>query len=938
MNTLSFQYHRSDLSKGFNYARTALELANEISYEKGVADAYHFLGVNFWEKGNLDSALISYDKAILIYDELNLIEKGVRTRMNKAIIFENKDDFPNAIAQYEKLLVLIEANNIQDMGGVVSFNMGLVFNKMGDWTTAISRYLEMVTHAQKVGNKAWEVSAWQSIGNAYMRLEDSENAFQAFDSALKIASLAGNRRQEADARRGLGRVLSLNNQLDSAFSYFQDAMEIQKNLNRNRGIALNMVSLGEISRKRGRYKEALNYQTQVLEIYKEMKRHSASALALIRLGETNLAMNELRSAESYLLQGAAMLDSIGSLSDVILAHEFLAKLYDKKGDYIKAYQFQKSYSIYKDSLLSDTKIKELGQLEAKYKFDRERQHLIFEQDNERLRLEKEKEVINTQLIAAVGGLLLLLITAVMIVRAYREKAKANQKLHQLDQFKTRLFANINHDLRTPLTLIQGYIHRIVTNNEDYLTSQSKEDLESLGSSALTLTEMTNEIQDLILLEEGKLELKLQRVEMNGHLRRQVLMFGSMAEMAGIELNYESELPELYVNLDIKHFEKMLFNLLSNAFHFTPSEGKIVVSLKEKNEQMLIVVSDTGKGIDLKDLPHVFDRFYQSPLNEYKSKEGFGIGLAVVHELVVLHGGTIDVVSEVDKGTTFTISLPFNLDKEVVAEEVEATSAEIKSLPTTHAKDHMVVTNLVRPTVLIVDDNKEIREYICGLITSEYNVVEAANGNQALDKLKLDKIDLIITDLMMPWLDGYDLIAKLKESEALRDLPVMVVSARTTEDDKHRVLDAGVNEFISKPFDPAMLLKRIRNLLADKSKARKAWEAIISDKDLQSNLEGNILKKLNQIILEHISDSNLNIEMIADELSASRSKAIRLIKELTGKTPLEYIKTIRMDFVNQAIKTKKVKNASEAASSVGMSNATQFATQYRKHFGEDPFPK
>ncbi len=660
-------------------------------------------------------------------------------------------------------------------------------------------------------------------------------------------------------------------------------------------------------------------------------------MALIRLGETNLLMNELKVAESYLLQGTNMLDSIGALSDRLLANEFLAELYEKKGNYTKAFQYQKSYSILKDSLLSDTKIKELGQMEAKHEFNREKQQLIFEQDKERLRHEKEKEVINTQLIAAAGGLLLLFVSVGFIVRAYRAKTKANKKLQQLDQFKTRLFANINHDLRTPLMLMQGYIHRIAKNEDDYLTSQTKEDLENLSSNALTLTEMTNEIQGLILLEEGKLELKSQKVEMVSYLKRQVLMFGSTAEMAEIKLVYENKIPEMFIHMDSGHFEKMLYNLLSNAFRFTPSGGRIVVKLEEEDQHALVSVSDTGKGIDLNDLPNIFDRFYQSSLNEYRSKEGFGIGLTVVNELVILHGGKIDVKSELNKGTTFTLSMPFNLDKEAITEELE-TSDKIKPLPTKKAKEHMVSENHEKPTVLVVDDHEEIRQYIIDLISEEYTTTEAANGKQALEILKISKVDLILTDLMMPWLDGYGLIEKLKENETLRDIPVMVVSARTTEEDKHRVLDFGVNEFISKPFDPVLLQKRIRNLLKDKSKANNAWEVIISDTNFQSNLEDNILKKLNQIILDKISDSNLTIEVIADELSASRSKTIRLIKELTSKTPLEYIKTIRMDFVHQAIKARKIKNASEAASSIGMSNSTQFSARYKKHFGKDAFPK
>lgn len=938
MNDLSFKVHRTDLEKAFYYARAALKLADKIQYKKGIAGSYFALGVTFWEKGDLDSALIADEKAIVIYDDLGLIGKAVRSRMNKAIILENKDDYPNAIALYEKILALIKEHKLEGMTGVVSYNMGLVFNKMGNWNAAIERYFTMVDYAKEVGNNAYQTAALQSIGNAYMRLDDTENAFEAYESAFEIATKAGNKRQKADALRGLGRVLSSNNQLDSALFYFQEALKIQKSLKRNIGVALMIESIAEISKKQERFEEALNYELQALAIYRELLRHNVIAKTMIRIGQIKILMKEIDQAQPYLTEGYSIVDSTGHLISKVYATEALANFYEIKGNYAKAFEFQKKHSIYKDSLLSETKIKELGLLEARYEFDRERQLLVFEQDKERLQLEKEKEVISTQLIAVAGGLLLLIISTGFIVRAYRGKTKANQKLQQLDAFKTRFFANINHDFRTPLTLMQGYIHRIGTNKDDYLTTRSKEDLENLSSNALTLTEMTNEIQNLILLEEGKLRLKFHTLDMNTYLKTQVLMFSSMAELAGIDLTYESDVETLSVNIDSGHFEKILYNLLSNAFKFTSKGEQIIVGLKEENQRVILTISDTGKGISSEDLPNVFDRFYQSPLNEYRSKEGFGIGLAVVNELVELHGGTIDVISEVDRGTTFTIVLPFNLDKERAEEPMEESVDKIKSLPTKQAKDHMISSNLPGHSVLVVDDHEEIRQYIIDLIKEEYEVKEAANGKQALEVLKVDKVDLILTDLMMPWLDGFDLIEKLKENETLSDIPVMVVSARTTEEDKHRVLDAGVNEFISKPFDPVMLQKRIRNLLADNVKGKNTWKTIIEDKDLQSNLEGNILKKLNQVILDHISDSDFSTQSIADELSASRSKAIRLIKELTGQTPLEYIKTIRMDFVQKAVKSGKIKNASEAAVCIGMSNPTQFSAQYKKHFGEAPFPK
>lgn len=935
MTDLSFKYHRSDISKGLEYANEALRIATKINYRKGVGDAYHKIGVNLWEKGSLDSSLVAYEEAILVYDELGLVEAGVRARMNKAIIFENKDELSKALVHYEKALALIEEHQIENMGGVVSYNMGLVYNKMGNWNAAIERYFKLIEHAENVGNHAWQGSGWQSIGNAYINLKDNQQAKDAFRNALRLATSQGYKRQEADARRGLGRVLIEENQLDSAKGYFESALEIQSSLGRKTGIALNLKSLGEISQKRGQYEEALKYQTQVAEIYEELQRPLAIAMALVRIGETRLLMDDLSSSESYLIRGYEMLKDYNSLTQLYVTTELLAELYGKKGVYDKAYAFQRLHSVYQDSLLNDNKLKEIGQLEAQFQFEQEKQQLLFDQERERLQLEQENELIRVQMLSVAGGLILLVIASVFIIRAYRSKDRANQKLQQLDQFKTRFFANINHDFRTPLTLMQGYIHRLSTNEDDYLTTQSRSDLENLSNNTITLKEMTNEIQNLILLEEGKLHLKFRAVDLKDYLHRQVLMFESMAEMSGIDLKFESQLKKLEIHLDTSHFEKILFNLISNAFRFTPEGGNITVQIQEAKEAAIIEVSDTGKGIAQEDLPNIFDRFYQSPLNEYRSKEGFGIGLAVVRELVELHGGSISAKSQIDQGTIFTITLPLNLDKPVSEDEEIVSEDHIEAIPTKPARNSMVSSDGTQSSVLVVDDHEEVREYISSLVAETYDVKQAANGKQALELLKNEKVDLIITDLMMPWLDGYGLIDELQKDDSLKTIPVMVVSARTTEEDKHRVLDAGVNEFISKPFDPELFQKRIRNMIADNSD-NNVWESVIADQDLQSNLEDNILKKLNHIIVDQISDSGLTIQVIADELSASRSKAIRLVKELTGQTPLEYIKRIRMDFIQQAIRAGKIKNASEAATSIGMSNSTQFTNQYKKYFGEHPF--
>ncbi|MEL7145072.1 MAG: response regulator, partial [Bacteroidota bacterium] len=548
------------------------------------------------------------------------------------------------------------------------------------------------------------------------------------------------------------------------------------------------------------------------------------------------------------------------------------------------------------------------------------------------------------LMGAIALSAILLVAGLLIYRSgkknrqlNRQLQDSNEKLHQLDRFKTRLFENINHDLRTPLTLINGYLHRLTNDKDNYLTRQSEEDLDHLQANTASMMEMTNEIQDLILLEEGKLQLKYSRIDLVSHLSRETRMFESLADLSGIELGFESEKQALMIHVDASFLNKIFFNLMSNGFRYTEKGGAIKVNIAQKEGHVLLVVSDTGQGISEEALPHIFDRFYQSPMNEYRSKEGFGIGLAVVRELVELHGGEIAVASKLNEGTEFTVLLPLNLDKPLANEAAETTGEKLENFPTKAATETMIKTGAEEePVILIVDDHEEIRVFIKELIDEDYQVKSAANGKQALEILQTDHIDLIITDLMMPAVDGYDLIEAIAGDPRLKKIPTMVVSARSTGEDKHKVLDAGVSHFLTKPFDPEELRKKVRNILADVAKRKGAnWENFSDKQLLEKKMDQQNLDKLNKIIIARISDSDLTVEDIALELNASRSKTFRIIKEMTGKTPLAYIKMIRMDFVKEMIEAGKVKNSTEAARLIGLKTVTQFTRQYKAHFGEAP---
>ncbi|MEL6558976.1 MAG: ATP-binding protein, partial [Bacteroidota bacterium] len=888
----------------------------------------------------------------------NEIADQYNLKINKAIIRQNVSAVYYRLGKLEEALQAnLDVKDIYlDLGRYRSYfqalgNIGTLYTALDKIPEALEAYKTLVKEAKERDYKAQLSTGLIGLAQLYYKLDDYSESLRYNLEAIELLKALKQKRYLAVAYSNVADIYKNNQQIDSAAFFYNLSFELHQEIKQLDYQAYVLERWGTMYLKNDQIDKGLEYINRGIEIVNqvdspedELLLYSAKAKGLMLKGNSGQALAPLEKSIEIVDQ----MESSGYKTDVYgIAHE----VYKANGNYRKAYDYLLQFQINDDSVKSEDQIRALSKAEFEYNLKAEKEKLDREQKE--TELVYEANLARQQVIAYAIGfvLLIVLVAAVLIFRSSKAKAKlndelkdsndllsaANDKLQQLDQFKTRLFANINHDFRTPLTLINGYTSRIRENSDNYLSQHSQNDLDNLQKNADTLQEMTNEIQDLLLLEESKLKLNYSRVELIEYLQRQNQMFSSMAELSGIKLTFQSEIAgDLLIHLDLKHFEKILYNLISNAFRYTETGGSITVKLEANKENTVIKISDTGKGIDAKDLPHIFDRFYQSPLNEYRSKEGFGIGLAVVKELIDLHGGTISASSKPGVGTEFKILLPFNYDKPVQELKAEEEPAAIKTLPVKSATPTMLTTREnEKHTVLVVDDHEEIRSYIVALIADRYYTKEAANGKEALKLLKKNHADLILTDLMMPWLDGFDFIEQLQQDNVLNKIPVMVVSARTTEEDKHRVLDAGVNEFLSKPFDPEELQKRIFNLLKDSKKRVNSWDQVVNDQEIHSNVEQNIIKKLNQIILKHVADPALNTDMIALELNASRSKAIRLIKSLTGQTPLGYVKEIKMNYIDNMIKSKEIRNATEATNAIGMKNVTYFTKQYKSHFGKLP---
>lgn len=544
-----------------------------------------------------------------------------------------------------------------------------------------------------------------------------------------------------------------------------------------------------------------------------------------------------------------------------------------------------------------------------------------------------------------------------------------KKLHEVDEMKSKFFANISHEFRTPLTLILGPVKQIIerTNEE-----KTRDDLKVVHKSANKLLELVNQLLDISKLESGNMKLQVTPQNIIPLLKAFVMSFTSYAERKRINLKFNSVEEELIVYIDKDKFEKIITNILSNAFKFTPEGGKIEVTIKSifssfpplvkpawpidrgelKRGFAEISIRDTGIGIPEEKIPKIFDRFYQVDGSRTREQEGTGIGLSLTKELVELHKGKIEVESEEGKGTTFKISIP--LDKEhLKPEEIRHDDNEkefekedwkidigFEEFSNRNEIDkidigHQEIFEL--PLLLIVEDNSEVRNYIKNNLYQDYQVLEAVDGEEGWNK-SVDKIpDLIVSDVMMPKMDGFELCEKLKSDERTSHIPVILLTAKAESSDKIEGFEIGADDYIMKPFEPNELRARIKNLIDQRKRIqehiRKRGIIELEQPGITS-IDKKFLMKAFDIINQNMADTSFGLESFAELLSISRSVLHRKISSLTGESPGELIRRIRLKRAAQLIENN-FGNMSEISLEVGFSNPSQFARSFHKQFGVSP---
>jgi signal transduction histidine kinase/ligand-binding sensor domain-containing protein/DNA-binding response OmpR family regulator len=531
-----------------------------------------------------------------------------------------------------------------------------------------------------------------------------------------------------------------------------------------------------------------------------------------------------------------------------------------------------------------------------------------------------------------------------------------QKLHEVDEIKSRFFTNISHEFRTPLTLILGPVKTMI---EKLNEGKMKDDLSMVHRNAHRLLGLVNQLLDISKLESGN--MKLQTIPQNiiPLLKALVLSFTSYAERKRITLKFNSPEEELIVYIDKDKIEKIITNILSNAFKFTPDYGTIAVTVKTKPSSfpplvkgelkggsVEISIRDTGIGISEEKMSKIFDRFYQVDGSHTREQEGTGIGLSLTKELVELHKGSIEVESEEGKGTTVTISLPLGKEHLKPEEICEPDKDEVSLEPKesmyfeetkTQKLDLNLITDTEKPLLLIVEDNSDVRKYIKDNLIRDYRILEAIDGEDGWNKSVEQIPDLIVSDVMMPKMDGFQLCNKLKTDERTSHIPVILLTAKAAKQDKIEGYEIGADDYVMKPFEPDELRARIKNLIEQRKRLHEHFQKkgiLDIEQSNITSIDKKFLQKAYDIINQNMSDTTFGLESFAELLSISRSVLHRKITSLTGESPGELIRRIRLKRASQLIE-QNFGNMSEISLEVGFNNPSQFARSFHKQFGVSP---
>ncbi len=889
-----YLFAKGDFKKAIDNFMQCREYAEKSNDKHTVKKALTFLSSSYYSLENYKKAKQYATELIKKSDNVSLGK--VDGYFMQALINETQGYKELAINDYLKadsIITKIKDPLIYDYKGRINNNIALIFLESGNLEKA-KYYLEQINKLYTKNKDQEGIYLYKhNIAKLYIKQNNFKKALVYLQDSKHYYQKSGNQLRLSEIYSMIGETYLKTSQTDSSLSYLNQSMKIAKKINNSSLMAKNHLLLGKIFIKNNQNKKAKNNLLKSLSIYKQQN-------ILDKQIET------LNTLSFYYEKNKNYKQSL----DYLKTKDSINKIYQNQLNQAKIFQLETKYQ-------SQKKEEEIELLTVKNK-------LIIQQ----------KKTQNTIFFTIAG--ILILAGSFMFFR-YKNKQKTTQKLIELDKTKSAFFANISHEFRTPLTLILSPVNQLLKQKK--LKKETKKALINIKRNAERLLELVNQI-----LEINKIDAKLFKLNVTKNNPKEFMSmlcdaFQYIAQEKNINYLIYNNCPEdtsAWFDKDILF--KIIQNILSNSFKYTPERGTVLVNYYCNNNDMEITVKNTGKKLSNDDLNRIFDRFYQ--VNN--RQQGFGLGLSIVKELVQIHKGKITIKSD-DGWTTF--SLRIHIQKEAYhLNEIGKSTNKKPNKPiidytrkTQNEINDLTKTQTDKPIILIIDDNNEIRQYLHKEFSTHFRVVQAKDGEEGI-KLAMETIpDIIISDVMMPKKDGYEVCKTLKNDYKTSHIPIILLTAKAGDENILKGTLQGANDYIIKPFNVEILKSKVNNLVDFHKKLQKRYkqEIELKPRDISiTNIDEEFFNRIEKVLDKHLTRSSFNTNDFAKAANMSRMQLHRKLKALTGLSTTEFIRSQRLKLAAALLKESDV-NISEIGYQVGFNSPNYFSTCFKKAYGCSP---
>lgn len=934
----------NDFSKSVEHLNKLLKLSEIQNNQHKKGDAYDNLGHVCLQMGDTLTALKHHLTSLEIRKKVNDIHGQGNSHENIAHIYSSLKNFKSALEHFEGALSNFEKIKDTFRIALSSANAGYMNYYIGQHYEALTRFTTARRHYILLKNKEGEEWMEQMIAHLYSDLGHYDKALAHYRKVLHKAKAENNEIEVMSAYELIGRTCMLKEEYSKALFYVRKSLEMAIKNQLPKGIMSSNFYMGDIYYRQQQYNEAMDYFLTAHQLSIEIKEVYWIAVTKERIGRSFFYLGKINESKKWITDAQEMSQQIFILQDISDNYLILSKIDSIQGNYQSAYMNHQLYVKYKEALQTDNAKKLAMQLDFEEK----------DKKTEQAKLLAEKELRNKKLQrnAATGGLLLMSLLTVSILYLFRlrnKKIKAEQQnlelkqkeielVKETEQFKSRFLTNISHEFRTPLTLING--------NIGLLKKQSKPDdlekLEEINRNGERLLQLVNQLLDLSKIESGHYVLSYS----DGNLLNEVLAYISTfnSYAAGKNLQFitrmtdkaDKTLSGKLFSYSSEAIQTIITNLLSNAIKFSADGGAVSVEVDFDTDILTLSISDSGPGIPDEHFPQIFDRFYQVEKAYNATQKGSGIGLALVKELACLHHGDVTVSNTPEGGCTFKVWIICKESK--INKLTDSTSDnETRQVESLHTIANPTETGEDVPLILIAEDQPELRKFIVENIGTGFNCIEAENGKTGYEAAQRHVPDLIISDVMMPEMDGVELCKAVKENKITSHIPVILLTAKADTSDRITGLEAGADDYILKPFSTEELRLRIRNSIRSQQLLRnKLKDGQIPDKGELSQLSSydrDFLLGLKSTIEKNIPNPRFTVAELADSAYLSQSQLTRKMKAITGNTPSDLIRKMRFEKALRLLKENK--SVADVCWSVGFEDPAYFGKAFKKHFGVAP---